>query len=286
MTLHYPWAAMWTRIGHDLLKVCNPDKTIDSMRLKFCVGYSKWVRYILYFNPYSRCTQAQLLHLKGLIRGPEQSQLHTPEQLLRVARPAGLLAEFNMLCVHKIAEYYAQSGLSQRLFINLMPQALIEGYADFCKASQFMKSCGFDLSQITIEITETQSILDRQLFRTRLQPLRDAGFRVALDDLGEGFSSLQLWSELRPDFVKVDMHLVQGVSESPVKRHFLRSLQQIAEGCESPLIAEGVETAADFCILRDLGIANAQGFFIGSGVKVPSPVVPQHVQALSESSRL
>jgi EAL domain-containing protein (putative c-di-GMP-specific phosphodiesterase class I) len=55
---------------------------------------------------------------------------------------------------------------------------------------------------------------------------------------------------------------------------------------ESPLIAEGVETAADFCILRDLGIANAQGFFIGSGVKVPSPVVPQHVQVLSESSRL
>ena len=103
-------------------------------------------------------------------------------------------------------------------------------------------------------------------------------------DLGEGFSSLRLWSELRPDFVKIDMHFVQGVSGDRVKYQFLQSLQQIARGCGSALVAEGVETEADFCVLRDLGIDNAQGFLIGRAVQKPRLFPAGQVQRLLNSS--
>jgi diguanylate cyclase (GGDEF)-like protein len=96
------------------------------------------------------------------------------------------------------------------------------------------------------------------------------GFKIAIDDLGEGFSSLRLWSELRPEYIKVDMHFVQGVDRDPVKLQFLKSIQQIAESCGTQVIAEGVETAAELKVVKDLGIALGQGYFIAH----PSPTPP------------
>ena len=54
------------------------------------------------------------------------------------------------------------------------------------------------------------------------------GFEIAIDDLGEGFSSLRLWSELKPEYVKIDMHFIQGIDHDPVKAQFVRSIQSIA----------------------------------------------------------
>lgn len=61
-----------------------------------------------------------------------------------------------------------------------------------------------------------------------------------MDDLGEGFSSLRLWPELRPEFVKIDMHFVQGINHDPVKLQFVRSIQVIAESLGTRVIAEGI----------------------------------------------
>jgi len=144
-----------------------------------------------------------------------------------------------------------------------IPQTVLEVCDDVQRISRFINDYGLDIAQVTIELTENQYIADQSIFSEALTLFRGADFRVALEDLGEGFSSLRLWSELQPDFIKIDMHFVQGVSADLVKYHFLKSLQHIAEGCGSSLVAEGVETMDDFCILRDLGINNAQGFLIG-----------------------
>ncbi len=92
---------------------------------------------------------------------------------------------------------------------------------------------------------------------------RSLGFSVAIDDLGEGFASLRLWSELRPEYVKADKHFVTGIAGDPVKVQFLRAIQEIAESCGSLVIAEGIENAADFKVVKDIGIACGQGYFIG-----------------------
>ena len=232
------------------------------------------------FQPILAFGTGEILAYEGLIRGPEDSPLHTPTKLFDAATRAGQLIELNMLCALKVVRQYARLGLKQQLFLNVTPQTVLEVRDDVQRISRFITDCGMDIAQVTIELTESQYISDRSIFRDALMLFRKAGFRVALDDLGEGFSSLRLWSELQPDFVKIDMHFVQGVSADEVKYHFLKSLQHIAEGCGSSLVAEGVETMADFCILRDLGIDNAQGFLIGRAVKQPSKLVPSQVLEL------
>lgn len=232
------------------------------------------------FQPILAFGTGEILAYEGLIRGPDESPLHTPTKLFDAATRAGQLIELNMLCALKVVRQYARLGLQQQLFLNVTPQTVLEVRDDVQRISRFIRDCGMDIAQVTIELTESQYITDRSIFRDALMLFRQAGFRVALDDLGEGFSSLRLWSELQPDFVKIDMHFVQGVSADDVKYHFLKSLQHIAEGCGSSLVAEGVETMADFCILRDLGIDNAQGFLIGRADRQPSKLVPSEVSEL------
>ena len=232
------------------------------------------------FQPILAFGTGEILAYEGLIRGPDDSPLHTPTKLFEAATRAGQLIELNMLCALKVVRQFARLGLQQQLFLNVTPQTVLDVRDDVQRISRFIRDCGIDIAQVTIELTESQHIADRSIFREALMLFRKAGFRVALDDLGEGFSSLRLWSELQPDFVKIDMHFVQGVSTDEVKYHFLKSLQHIAEGCGSSLVAEGVETMADFCILRDLGIDNAQGFLIGRAAKKPSKLVPSQVSEL------
>lgn len=232
------------------------------------------------FQPILAFGTGEILAYEGLIRGPDDSPLHTPTKLFDAATRAGQLIELNMLCALKVVRQYARLGLQQQLFLNVTPQTVLDVRDDVQRISRFIRDCGMDIAQVTIELTESQYITDRSIFRNALMLFRQAGFRVALDDLGEGFSSLRLWSELQPDFVKIDMHFVQGVSGDDVKYHFLKSLQHIAEGCGSSLVAEGVETMADFCILRDLGIDNAQGFLIGRAATKPSKLVPSEVSEL------
>jgi len=89
------------------------------------------------------------------------------------------------------------------------------------------------------------------------------GFKIAIDDLGEGFSSLRLWSELRPEFIKIDMHLCRVWTGTRSSCSFLKSIQHIAESCGTNVIAEGVRNGKpEVCALvKDIGIALGQGYF-------------------------
>jgi len=123
---------------------------------------------------------------------------------------------------------------------------------------------------VVIEITENQPTYDFAAMRSALLHYRAMGFQIAIDDLGEGFSSLRLWSELRPEFIKIDMHFVQGVDTDPIKLQFLKSIQLIAESCGTHVIAEGIETPTELSTIRDLGILLGQGYFISR----PAPTPP------------
>src|SRR5207253_8045385 len=131
------------------------------------------------------------------------------------------------------------------------------------RALRFLKGLGIEPERVVIELTEDYPTVDFRFVHESLMQYRAMGFRVAIDDLGEGFASLRLWSELRPEFVKADKHFVTGVANDPVKAQFLRAIQDIAESAGAQVIAEGIETAADFKVVKDMGLACGQGWFIG-----------------------
>jgi diguanylate cyclase (GGDEF)-like protein len=135
-----------------------------------------------------------------------------------------------------------------------------------------------------IELTENQSITDVPGMQEALLHYRSRGFKFAIDDLGEGFSNLRMWSEVRPEFVKIDKHFVNGIADDRMKFHFVRAMQDLAETCKSSLVAEGIERVADFLCIRDMGIACGQGWFIARPAVEPArQLLPHVVAALAQS---
>nr|WP_295707681.1 bifunctional diguanylate cyclase/phosphodiesterase [uncultured Halomonas sp.] len=234
------------------------------------------------FQPIVDATQQSIYGYEALIRGPKTSPLHSPLRLFDVATQAGLLVELDLLCRRLAIQRFAELELPGLLFLNVMPLTIVE--RDFREGLTlgFIRESGLPPERVVIELTEHVPIHDYDLMRQAVAHYRDMGFQVALDDLGAGHSSLRHWSELRPDFVKLDRHFISGIDREPAKREFLRSILDVARSLDCQLIAEGVETAAEHLCLWELdrGLALLQGFYFAR----PSQHPPLQLDMMLPSS--
>src|SRR6185437_5122733 len=191
-----------------------------------------------------------------------------------------------LLCIQQMLRAFAASGLDGRLFLNVSPRLIVQRAHDQERAVHFMRSIGLPAERVVIELTEDYPTVDFRRVHESLMLYRSLGFSVAIDDLGEGFASLRLWSELRPEYVKADKHFVTGIADDPVKVQFLRAIQHIADNCGSLVIAEGIENAADFRVVKDIGIACGQGWFIGRPAENPVGGLPDEARLANEDRRI
>jgi len=117
--------------------------------------------------------------------------------------------------------------------------------------------------RVVVELTEYAGFDDYPGLIASLQALRLRGVRLAIDDTGNGYSSLSHIVKLAPDFIKLDRDLVSGIDVDPVRRVLAACLVMFANDTGATIIAEGVETRDELSVLRDLGIDYAQGYFLG-----------------------
>jgi EAL domain-containing protein (putative c-di-GMP-specific phosphodiesterase class I) len=142
------------------------------------------------------------------------------------------------------------------LAVNASPKTILSGeLADTLN--------GLQAERIVLEITEHAHVEDYEGLLRALEPLRGRGIRLAVDDAGAGFSSLQHILQLRPDLIKLDMALTRHINLDPARRALASALVAFARNTNSRIIAEGVETASELDALRSIGIEKAQGYFLG-----------------------
>jgi len=236
------------------------------------------------FQPILDMSDGTILGYEGLIRGPADSPLHSPANLFGAAKQQGLTVEVEMLCRQVVLQSFFFMNLPGNLFINVSPDTLTHPSFQNGQTLAYLDQLGIDPKRVIIEITENQPIFDFEKMRSALLHYRSMGFQIALDDLGQGFSSLRLWSELHPEFVKIDQHFVQDVNANPLKQQFLKSIQQIAQSSGTRVIAEGIETDAEFRVIRNLGINYGQGYFIARPSPTPPVTLPAEVGCLINAS--
>lgn len=229
------------------------------------------------FQPIINMQSGDIIGYEGLIRGPSDSPLHSPMNLFKVARANNLSTEIEHMCRRVILERFAELGLPGKLFLNVSPEMLLLPRAKHGETLGYIQEAGLNPEQVIIELTENQPTYDYELMREAVMHYRGMGFQIAIDDLGEGFSTLRLWSELRPEYVKIDMHFVQGINHDPVKLQFVRSIQEIAQESGTIVIAEGIETQTELMLIRDLGIAYGQGYHIARPHAHPATEVPADI---------
>lgn len=229
------------------------------------------------FQPIINVQRGEIIGYEGLIRGPSDSPLHSPMNLFKTARAHGLSVQVEHLCRQVVLQRFAELKLPGKLFLNVSPEMLLQPQARRGETLGYIQQVGIHPERVIIELTENEPTYDYDLMREAVRHYRSMGFRIAIDDLGEGFSSLRLWSELRPEYVKIDMHFVQGINHDPVKLQFVRSIQEIAEQSGTLVIAEGIESEAELSLIHDLGIPCGQGYHIARPQSNPATTLDRDV---------
>lgn len=222
-----------------------------------------------HFQPIVSLAQKKIMGYEALIRGPSDSSLHSPFNLFDTAERFDLSTKLEYICREVTIRRYASLNIKEKLFINVSPSVLL--HPDFKKGEtlKLLDQFGIDPRYVVIELTEHQPTDDFQLMREAVSHYRKMGFEIAIDDLGAGYSGLRLWSELQPEYVKIDMHFIQGIHNDPVKLNFVRSIQNIASSLNCNVIAEGIETEDEFKAVEQLGITHAQGYYFARPTAVP-----------------
>ncbi|HEX6733560.1 MAG TPA: GGDEF domain-containing protein [Azonexus sp.] len=237
------------------------------------------------FQPILDFRLRAILGYESLIRGPQESPLHRPDRLFAAAARHGLSSDLEHLCREASIRAFAGLRLGGRLFLNVTPHCLLDPRLMNGETSELLATLGIAPNRIVLELTENQKITDMPGIQEALLHFRGRGFQIAIDDLGEGFANLRMWSELRPEIVKIDKHFVDGIADDPIKFHFVRAMQDLAEICNASLVAEGIERREDFVCLRDMRIACGQGYFIARPEREPLTHLPGVVQtALAEQA--
>lgn len=196
-----------------------------------------------------------------LTRGPKGTALEAPLQLFSVARQTGRLYELEMIVLEKMLQQVKASRCRQDIFVNCTPLTLgnIRFTSDLKKLLQ--KYRGISPKQITFEVTERDSIEGLKNFSFNINVLRLMGFKIAVDDTGAGYASLNTISELMPDIIKIDRSVIENIDKNSVKESMLKGLLLVAKEAGSLVVAEGIENEEEASVLTRNNVDLAQGNF-------------------------
>lgn len=221
------------------------------------------------FQPIISLSERSVVGHEALTRGPSDTSLHSPINLLAAARHGGRLDELEVLCRENACRRYRQLQLQGRLFLNASPETLLDASHKPGRTLKLLQQYGIPAEKVVIELTEQMPTDDLELLDTALHHYRSMGFSIALDDLGAGYSSLRMWSELRPDYVKIDRYFIDGIHRDAVKRRFVESILKIARTSQAQVIAEGIELPEELNVLADMGVDLVQGYLLGRPEETP-----------------
>lgn len=224
------------------------------------------------FQPILSLGNAGMYAHEALIRGPRGTPWHTPDALFQAAEQEQLRFELEYAALVAILQTWGRLRCPGRLFVNLSASALsqLASTHGVAHLAALAEGLGVLPRELVVEITEHERIADMDALAHTTGAMRATGIALALDDFGDGHSSLRLWSQLKPDMVKIDRYFIKDVSTRGDKLKTIQALQQIASIFGSALVAEGIESADDLRVLRDLGIDYGQGYFLGHPDRAPS----------------
>ena len=206
------------------------------------------------FQPVVRLVDGQIIGYEALARMPKAAEQRPPNEWLAIADAVGLRVDLEMACWSAIAAV-GPPPEDALLFVNTSPVTLVDRRLEALKPAL--------PHRLVLELTEQDAVGDYELLRERLQTWSNEGVRLAIDDTGAGYSSLQHVLQLSPDFLKLDRSLISGLDRDRSRRALVWSLVAFAREVGSTVIAEGVERPEELAVLREAGVHMAQGYLLG-----------------------
>ena len=221
-------------------------------------------RFSLAYQPLFDLATGRCIGVEALARFPEP--FITPDQAFSAADEVGLGIDLERVTALRACEIVPRLAAGQFLSVNASPAALLR------LAQRRDAGTVFPLARIVVELTEHSITHAYGALRDQLAPLREQGLRIAVDDAGAGYASLRHILELRPDFIKLDRWLIDGLADDRGRRVAVSAFVSLARELGSIVVADGVERPEDLRVIRELGLDAAQGYLLGGPSSAPALV--------------
>ncbi|HUH08701.1 MAG TPA: EAL domain-containing protein [Egibacteraceae bacterium] len=166
-----------------------------------------------------------------------------------------------------------------KLFINASPVTLVDPEFDVAELARLAQDVGMPVSNIVVEVTESEAVHDLDELAERTRLLRRLGIGIAVDDAGAGHASFRVITRLRPSFIKLDRDLVSDIDSDGARHAFIESMVRFSRQIGSRLIAEGIETPGELACVAGLAVEAGQGYFLAR------PAVADFAEPTPESRR-
>ncbi|MFC1709072.1 EAL domain-containing protein [Candidatus Omnitrophota bacterium] len=235
-------------------KLTDQEKNEKVMQLRKIID-NKELRIV--FQPIVTLSSREPIGYEALTRGPKGTFFESPINLFALATETNLSCELDQLCLSLAVEKSASSINQRFLFLNVDPLLI---NSEFLRNLEFLKGSSLPPSQICLEISERTIVTNFEKLALELNNLKNMGVMIAVDDLGEGHSTLKAIIELRPKFVKADISLIRNIDTDTVKQDILRMISELTKKIDCYLIAEGIETEEEFKFLASLSVDYGQGY--------------------------
>lgn len=236
------------------------------------------------YQPIVELDSGNVMGYEALTRGPAHSVLHSPLQLFTIAEQFGKLHTLERLAQEKAILNASLDSMQQLLFINISSQMINASELVSLRTLEALHSCGYKPNNIVFEITEQSSIEDFTMARKFLEYYRNQGYRIAIDDVGAGYSSINTIAQLYPDYIKFDRSLIQNIHQDRMKECILEAFITFTLKMNIGLIAEGIELEDELAMLAQMGVQYAQGYLLARPNQNPS-VIPSHVLQIIRENR-
>jgi EAL domain-containing protein (putative c-di-GMP-specific phosphodiesterase class I) len=272
--------------GSEQLSVKDFPK-IRALRRLVALGWAGWLldmlseqRLTSFFQPIVWADEPTKIYAhECLLRGIEtDGSLIDPIYILGLARDSGMISQVDLAARKTAVREAARLNVKSNLFVNFTPTSLYDPAYYLRSTINAIEEAGIPYENVVFEVTETDKTNDVLHLMEIVDYCRGFGFRIALDDVGSGYSSLNLIHQLRPDYIKLDMHLIRGVDHDPYKATIAQKILEIAEELGIRSVAEGIETVEELRWIRTHGATFAQGYFIARPNTFPQDNPMLHFQ--------
>jgi diguanylate cyclase (GGDEF)-like protein len=210
-----------------------------------------------------RLEDGELIGHEALTRGPP-GFFAMPSDLFRAAFEQNVLTTLDLRALRTSLEGFGRRWWTGWYHVNLFPSTLLNTPAERIIPLLDLEGAR---ERVCVELSEQQFLGDPAYLRPPIEQLRAAGFRVAIDDVGFGRSSIEALMLLEPDVVKVDRRCIRAIARDAGNRRQLERLLAMLRAVEATVIVEGVESEEELAVLRDMGVPYGQGFLWGRPVR-------------------
>jgi EAL domain-containing protein (putative c-di-GMP-specific phosphodiesterase class I)/DNA-binding NarL/FixJ family response regulator len=243
------------------LDTANGDRSVLEQDFATALD-SAWMAY----QPIISWSEKRIIAFEALVR-PTHAALPNPGALIHAAEQLGRVQQMGRRLRDVVAIRMAEETAPPDIFVNLhgldlIDELLLSPDALLTKLAK----------HVVLEVTERASLEEVKDLSVRIKRLRALGFRIALDDLGAGYSGLTLFAQLQPEIVKIDMSLIRDIDREPTKKRLVRSMIDLCRDMGIKVVCEGVETLAERDTLVEIGGDLFQGFYFARPGKAFPPV--------------